>query len=91
MTNQKLRQAWQAAVDIEPIMKTVAAGKPEFYRLDPSLMFQEVAEWHTKLAGLPYNERNVEKAKRLMKEAGYKGSRSASWRRRSTSGCTTSP
>ena len=73
MTNQKLRQAWQAAVDIEPIMKTVAAGKPEFYRLDPSLMFQEVAEWHTKLAGLPYNERNVEKAKRLMKEAGYKG------------------
>jgi peptide/nickel transport system substrate-binding protein len=73
MTNQKLRQAWQAAVDIEPIMKTVAADRPEFYRLDPSLMFQEVAEWHTKLAGLPYNERNVEKAKRLMKEAGYKG------------------
>ena len=73
MTNQKLRQAWQAAVDIEPIMKAVAAGKPDFYRLDPSLMFQEVAEWHTKLAGLPYNERNVEKAKRLMKEAGYKG------------------
>jgi peptide/nickel transport system substrate-binding protein len=73
MTNQKLRQAWQAAVDIEPIMKTVAAGRPEFYRLDPSLMFQEVAEWHTKLTGLPYNERNVEKAKRLMKEAGYKG------------------
>jgi peptide/nickel transport system substrate-binding protein len=73
MTNQKLRQAWQAAVDIEPIMKTVAAGRPEFYRLDPSLMFQEVAEWHTKIAGLPYNERNVEKAKRLMKEAGYKG------------------
>ena len=25
MTNQKLRQAWQAAIDIEPIMKTVAA------------------------------------------------------------------
>jgi len=73
MTNQKLRQAWQAAVDIEPIMKVVAAGKPEFYRLDASLMFQEVAEWHTKLPGLAYNERNVEKAKRLMKEAGYKG------------------
>ena len=27
MTNQKLRQAWQAALDIEPIMKTVA-GRP---------------------------------------------------------------
>ncbi|HEV8307040.1 MAG TPA: ABC transporter substrate-binding protein [Methylomirabilota bacterium] len=73
MTNPKLRQAWQAAVDIEPIMKAVAAGRPEFYRLDSSLMFQEVAEWHTKIPGLPYNERNVEKAKRLMKEAGYKG------------------
>ena len=73
MTNQKLRQAWQAAVDIEPIMKVVAAGKPDFYRLDASLMFREVPEWHTSLPGLPYNEHNPEKAKRLMKEAGYKG------------------
>jgi peptide/nickel transport system substrate-binding protein len=72
MTSQKLRQAWQAAVDIEPIMKAVAAGRPEFYRLDSSLMFREVPEWHTTLPGLPYNERNVEKAKRLMKEAGYR-------------------
>jgi len=30
MTNQKLRQAWQAAIDIEPIMKNVAGGKAEF-------------------------------------------------------------
>ena len=28
MTNQKLRQAWQAALDIEPIMKTVARVGP---------------------------------------------------------------
>src|SRR2546427_5677286 len=34
MTNQKLRQAWQAAIDIEPIMKNVAGGHPEFYRMD---------------------------------------------------------
>ena len=27
MTNQKLRQAWQAAIDIEPIMKNVAGGQ----------------------------------------------------------------
>ena len=37
MTNQKLRQAWQAALDIEPIMKNVAGGKKEFYRMDSSL------------------------------------------------------
>jgi peptide/nickel transport system substrate-binding protein len=73
MTSQKLRQAWQAAIDIEPIMRSVAGGKPDFYRLDSSLVFAEVAEWHTKIAGLPYNERNPEKAKRLLKEAGYKG------------------
>src|SRR2546428_2596946 len=28
MTNAKLRQAWQAAIDIEPIMKNVAGGHP---------------------------------------------------------------
>jgi peptide/nickel transport system substrate-binding protein len=73
MTNQKLRQAWQAALDIEPIMKTVAGGKSEFYRMDSSLAFQELPTWHTKIAGLPWNERNQDKAKRLLKEAGYTG------------------
>jgi peptide/nickel transport system substrate-binding protein len=73
MTNQKLRQAWQAAIDIEPIMKTVAGGKSEFYRMDSSLAFQELPAWHTKLTGLPWNERNKDKAKRLLKEAGYTG------------------
>src|SRR5688572_28384163 len=73
MTNQKLRQAWQAAIDIEPIMKTVAGGKPEFYRMDNSLAFAELPTWHTKISGLPWNERNKDKAKRLLREAGYKG------------------
>jgi peptide/nickel transport system substrate-binding protein len=73
LTNQKLRQAWQAAIDIEPIMKGVAGGRSEFYRMDSSLAFAELATWHTNLSGLPWNERNKEKAKRLMQEAGYKG------------------
>jgi len=72
MKEQKLRQAWQAALDIEPIMKTVAGGKSEFYRMDSSLAFQELP-WHTKIAGLPWNEHNKDKAKRLLKEAGYTG------------------
>ncbi len=72
MTNQKLRQAWQAAIDIEPIMKNVAGGKAEFYRMDSSLAPVEIAAWHTKLTGLPWNEHNKEKAKRLLQEAGYK-------------------
>ena len=73
MTNQKLRQAWQAALDIEPIMKAVAGGRSEFYRMDSSLAFVENAPWHTKLTGLPWNERNKAKAKQLLQEAGYKG------------------
>ncbi len=73
MTNQKLRQAWQAALDIEPIMRNLAGGRPEFYRMDNSLAVAEIAAWHTKIPGLPWNERNKEKAKRLMQEAGYKG------------------
>jgi peptide/nickel transport system substrate-binding protein len=72
MTNQKLRQAWQAAIDIEPIMKTVAGGKAEFYRMDNSLTPVEITAWHTNLTGLPWNERNKDKAKRLLQEAGYK-------------------
>ncbi len=73
MTNQKLRQAWQAALDIEPIMKTVAAGRSEFYRMDYNLIHQELAAWHVKLQGLPWNENNKAKAKKLLQEAGYKG------------------
>jgi peptide/nickel transport system substrate-binding protein len=73
MTNQKLRQAWQAAIDIEPIMKNVAGGKTEFYRMDSSLAPVEITAWHTKLTGLPWNEHNKDKAKRLLKESGYKG------------------
>ncbi len=72
MTNQKLRQAWQAAIDIEPIMKNVAGGKKEFYRMDSSLAPVEITAWHTKMSGLPWNEHNRDKAKRLLQEAGYK-------------------
>ena len=73
MTNQKLRQAWQAAIDIEPIMKNVAGGHAEFYRMDSSLAPVEITTWHTNLSGLPWNEHNKDKAKRLLKESGYKG------------------
>jgi peptide/nickel transport system substrate-binding protein len=73
MTNLRLRQAWQAAIDIEPIMKTVAGGKPEFYRMDSSLAPAEITAWHVRMPGLPWNERSKEKARRLLLDAGYKG------------------
>ena len=40
MTNQKLRQAMQAALDMESVMKVAAGGRAEFYRLGSSLVPQ---------------------------------------------------
>ena len=40
--------------------------------MDSSLAMVEISEWHTKLTGLPWNERNKAKAKQLLQEAGYK-------------------
>ncbi len=72
MTNVKLRQAVQAAVDIEPNMRA-AVGNPLFYRLDSGLAFTEQKAWHSKAGGDAYNQRNKDKAKKLLQEAGYKG------------------
>jgi len=72
MTNVKLRQAVQAAVDIEPNMRA-AVGNPLFYRLDSGLAFTEQKAWHSKVGGDAYNQRNKDKAKKLLQEAGYKG------------------
>jgi peptide/nickel transport system substrate-binding protein len=70
-TSKALRQAFVAALDMEPIMKA-AIGPSEFYRLDPSLIFREQVWWSD--AGKDvYNRPDREKAKRLMREAGYKG------------------
>jgi peptide/nickel transport system substrate-binding protein len=48
-------------------------GHKDFYRLDAALMFQEQPQWHTKVAGEHYNQRDRAKAQRLLKEAGYAG------------------
>jgi peptide/nickel transport system substrate-binding protein len=72
MTNQKLRQAVQAAIDVEPVMKG-AVGNPLFYRLDPGLSFQEQKAWHSTVGVQSYNQHNKEKARKLLQEAGYKG------------------
>ena len=55
-------------------MKTVAGGQARVLPAwTPASSSRRVAAWHTKLPGLPWNERNKEKAKRLLQEAGYKG------------------
>src|SRR5262249_53366325 len=74
MTNQKLRQAWQAAIDIEPIMKAVAGGRSEVYRMDANLAFVGKAPWWGEQhPSLGRNGHNKEKAKKRLQEAGYGG------------------
>ncbi len=71
MTNKKLRQAVQAALDLEPAM-LAGMGDKDFYRLDPGLLFVEQA-YHSKAGAALFNQHDKAKAKRLMAEAGYHG------------------
>lgn len=71
MTDRRVRQAFQAVLDAEPMM-LAAMGHKDFYRLDPGLFFQEQAV-HSRAGAELYNQRDKEKARRLLREAGYQG------------------
>ncbi len=71
MTDKRIRQAMQAALDVEPMM-LAGLGHKDFYRLDPGIFFLEQA-FHSKASAALYNQHDKEKAKRLLKEAGYAG------------------
>jgi peptide/nickel transport system substrate-binding protein len=72
MANKKLRQAFQAALDMEPIMGA-AMGNKDFYRLDGAVGFPEQTLWYSTAGLAGYNQRDKEKARRLLKESGYTG------------------
>jgi peptide/nickel transport system substrate-binding protein len=72
MTSKKIRQAFQAALDMEPIM-AAGFGNKAFYRLDGALFFPEQGLWHSPAAVAAYNQKDKDKARRLLKEAGYGG------------------
>jgi peptide/nickel transport system substrate-binding protein len=72
MTNRKIRQALQAVLDMEPIM-TAAIGHKAFFRVDGALYFPEHGLFHTQTGVTGYNLRNRERARALLKEAGYAG------------------
>jgi peptide/nickel transport system substrate-binding protein len=72
MTDKRIRQAFQAVLDMEPIM-AAGFGHKDFYRLDPGLMHPEQPQWHSTVAGELYNQKNKAKAQKLLKEAGYSG------------------
>ncbi|HEY2991723.1 MAG TPA: ABC transporter substrate-binding protein [Methylomirabilota bacterium] len=71
MTNKRLRQAMQATLDSEPIL-AAAIGNKDFYRVDGSV-FQKELFWYSTVGVEAYNQKNKDKARRLLKEAGYTG------------------
>ncbi|MCI0547313.1 MAG: ABC transporter substrate-binding protein [Candidatus Rokubacteria bacterium] len=72
MANKKVRQAFQAVLDMEPIM-AAAVGNKTFYRLQGALFYPEQALFHTDAGVSAYNQKNKDKARKLLQEAGYKG------------------
>jgi peptide/nickel transport system substrate-binding protein len=67
--NLKLRQAVQAALNMDEIMQVANDGDG---RVDPGYYFKEQV-WHTTAGGKLYNQKNPAKAKQLLEAAGYKG------------------
>jgi len=72
--NVKFRQAIAAMLDMDEIGMAVTGGVKEFYTLDASLWVPE-STWHVEdeTAKKLYNEKNLDKAKQLLKESGYAG------------------
>ena len=70
-TDVKKRQAINAAIDAESVMKAVA-GTADFYELNHGLVFKEQI-WYVDSGKEKYNRKNTELAKKLLAESGYKG------------------
>lgn len=68
----RLRQAINYAIDREKI-GLATYGSPEFFERDGSIFFPDQKDLYTKEGTQPYEVFDPEKAKALMKEAGYKG------------------
>lgn len=71
MTNEKLRQAVEVALDMQPIMKATF-GDPTLFSLGPSI-YPAGTPWYTTAGQELYNVHDPAKARQLMKEAGYNG------------------
>ncbi|WP_134700667.1 ABC transporter substrate-binding protein [Ammoniphilus sp. YIM 78166] len=71
-TDLKMRQAVNAALDIDSLFQA-NPGISEFYRIDPAYMFKEQEDWYIQDTLGQFNQKDPEKAKQLLAEAGYQG------------------
>lgn len=68
----KMRQAVASVLNMEDMM-TAAYGDEQFFSLNHELMVEEQKAWYTDAGKEQYDQRDPEKAKKLLEEAGYKG------------------
>lgn len=66
------RQAVNVALDEESILMS-AFSNENFYELEHGLMIKDQIEWYSEAGKDLYNQNDPEKAKELLKEAGYNG------------------
>ncbi|MCF8565734.1 ABC transporter substrate-binding protein [Alicyclobacillus tolerans] len=72
MSNVKVRQAFLAALNMKDLM-LAAFGNPNFFDTTPSLYPPQQPQWYSTAGSSLYNQANPQKAKQLLKAAGYNG------------------
>lgn len=72
LTNKTIRQAVLAALNNDDIL-LASFGDPELYSLSPSFANPDQPQWAVESGVELYNQKNTEKAKTLLAEAGYNG------------------
>lgn len=71
-TNQTARQAANAAINVEDILKAVYGGA-DFYTTSHAFMSEKQTEWYTDAGEEVYYTYDLDLAKQLLEEAGYDG------------------
>jgi peptide/nickel transport system substrate-binding protein len=71
-TDVRARQAVNFALDMDAVLRSAFAEK-DFYELDNSLFLDTQVDWYTDAGKEYYNQKDLNKAKQLLKEVGYNG------------------
>ncbi len=73
MDNVYFRRAVLAALDMDFIMRTVAMGDPNFYRVQPGRFYPEQTALYSDACAEEYNRADPDYARELLAQAGYDG------------------
>lgn len=70
MTNPEIRRAVNAGLDTHSVM-LAAVGNEQLFKLDPGFISPDNADWATDAGKEAYNLGDIDKAKQMLKDAGY--------------------